>query len=385
MYYNLLGTLKRRLIYELQDVFTHHPVYEKVIPYIQSKNSFNERPPFGVIVKGAGGNRLPLSADNYLGRISSHTMLAYFDAPTFPIEWVREDLGAVAANDKVFPSAPGIYYLEVLEAPANATTPGTFIIDPLLTITQEFVRVFESGVEKGAKLARKPVKGTLRLYENAYFMLTEGEHYTVDYKTGDITFTTTFAPKAYVYAGYRTAAPSIGPKEFYWNSADTTTIPGVVIAFGKRARKGDKVAIVVYDDRRDTAEAYGGKFEVSFDLDIFAQDPTQAEEISDFLIMGLLMKQATLASEGIELIEMAPGGESDEPQDENADISSYTVPVSLQLRADWEIHVPLALTLSKAKAGGGSGGGGVQLVPTHLALSTLPVFADRNNDFERIG
>jgi hypothetical protein len=36
MYYYLLSSLKRRLILELQDSFSRHPVYEKVVPFIQN-------------------------------------------------------------------------------------------------------------------------------------------------------------------------------------------------------------------------------------------------------------------------------------------------------------------------------------------------------------
>jgi hypothetical protein len=378
MYYNLTGALKRRLVLEFKDAFSRHPVFEKATPYIQSKYAFQERPTFGMIVKGSGGNQMQLSADNYIGTIVSHVMLAYYGEPTHPLEWVREDLSAIRANDDIFPSVPGVYYIEVLNAPTNVTEPGQFVIDPLLTITQEYVSVSN----RTAQLKNKPVKGTVRLYENAYYMLTQERDYTIDTE-GKITFPPGFEPKEGVFASYRTAAPSSDPIDFYWNQPNMTAIPGAILAFGKRARLGDKVAVVVSQDRRDTALAYGGKFAMSFDIDIIASDPTQAEEMSDFACMSLLLKKSNFESEGIELVEITPGGEVEEQRDETGDLYSYNVPLSVQLRADWEAHIPLALTISKVSTSL-NGVSSTQMVHPNL-MGATPILVGRNNDFERIG
>ena len=64
-------------------------------------------------------------------------------------------------------------------------------------------------------------------------------------------------------------------------------MPGVVLAFGKRAQKGDKVAVVVYPDRVEAAIAHGGRFETSFDLDVISRDTNQMEEIADLTWLDL--------------------------------------------------------------------------------------------------
>jgi hypothetical protein len=399
MYYYLISSLKRRLVLELQDAFARHPVYQKIVPFIENKYAFDERPQYGIVIKGSNANKVQLSAENFVGTIASHVMLAYVGQPAYILEWVKEDVGAIDANNDAMPTPPGIYYMECLTAPTTPDEKGTFVLDPLLTASDELVLQFISGIEREAQLPTIPVNGTLRLWENRRTLLAEGRDYTVDYDTGAIRFVSRFAPNAVVTADYRYAAPSIGPIEFQWNTPDFTTLKGVVMAFGKRARPGDKVAIVVYADRVDTANAFGGRFEASFDVDVIARDPIQMEEIADFSVMSLWgEKRAVLSSEGIEIIDISIGGESEETYDETGDLYFYTASLSVQLQADWEIHVPLPLTISKVtpvsrEAENTIGPDQRTDATSNLHMmgpdssvffSTYPILVGRNHLFERI-
>lgn len=397
MYYRLVSALKRRLVVELQDAFSNHPVYDKIVPNIQNRYVFEERPQFGIVVKGSSANKVQLSGDNFIGLIHSHVMLAYLDKPAHLLEWVREDIRAVNAAGGM-PTAAGIYYLECLSVPTNLNETGLFAIDPLLSVIEEPVLFFESGIETQAQLQHTPVRGTLRLWENRNHLLQEGGDYSVDYTTGQIHFRTRFYPNSTVEGDYFYASDSIGPIEFKWNSADFTTLPGVVLAFGKRARVGDKLAVRVYADRVDTAKAYGGKFEVSFDLDVISQDPAQMEEIADFAVMSLWsQKKEVLEYEGIEVLEVSMGGEAEEQYDETGDLFFYNASLSVQLRADWEAHVPLPLTISKGSTSSAAAEAGVDfdrrtsmgsnlkmLSNGTLYIATAPILAGRNDSYERI-
>jgi hypothetical protein len=182
-----------------------------------------------------------------------------------------------------------------------------------------------------------------------------------------------------VTADYRYPVASIGPVSWAWNEANFTTLPGIVLAFGKRAKIGDKVAIVVYPDRVKVAEAFGGKFEVSFELDVIAMDPIQMEEIADFAVMSIWgVKKAALEFEGIEVVDVSMGGEAEDVYDETADLYYYQGSLSMQLRADWEIHVPVPLTISKVSSNLPAG------TPSSLFYATAPAIAGRNTNFERI-
>jgi hypothetical protein len=376
VYYHLTSPLRRRVILELQDSFSRHPVYDKIVPYIQNRYSRNERPQMGIVVKGASGNKVQLAGDNFIGNVISHVMLAYVGQPAYPIEWVREDLDYV--RQRGMTTLPGVYYVEILQAPKGANSDGYFAVDPLLTVTDEAVFHFQSGLEHVAQLQQIPVRGTVRMYANHRQFLVEGQDYIIDYPTGAINILQAFPVDTTLTADYRYASSSIGPVPFRWNTSNSTVLPGIVLAFGKRARRGDKVSVVVYKDRVDTAEAYGGKFEASFDIDVITRDSTQTEEIADLLMMYLWAeKKNRLELEGIEILEISEGGESEETADETADNYFFISSMSLQLRADWEVHIPLPLTISHVTDS-------AHVHSNRLLFETAPILVGRNPDFERI-
>jgi hypothetical protein len=391
VYYYLTGAIKRRLILELRDSFSRHPVYEKLVPFIQNRFAFDERPQFGIILKNASANKVALSADNFVGTVQSHVMLAYIKHPVYPLEWVREDLNTVRLNHDKMPTAPGIYYLEILKVPENAQDHGFYAIDPLLTQTDEAVLRFITGVEREAQLQHPPVKGTLRLWQNHNYLLVEGTDYSVNYENGEVLFLTNFDVNALVTADYRYPAPSMGPIPFSWNQADFKTLPGIVLAFGKRARLGDKVAVVVYPDRVDSANAYGGRFDLTLELDVISQDTNQVEEIADLVTMYLWgEKRPILSIEGLEITNISMGGESEEPYDETGDLNYYMASMTVEIQADWELHIPLPLTISRIAPAGGlaetlQGLSPIQQGPDNsLFYQTVPILKGRNNSYERI-
>jgi len=385
LYYNLVQSLKRRLILELKDSFSNHPVYRKIVPFIQNRFSFEERPQFGIVIKGSSANKVALAADNFMGTIQSHVMLAYVGQPSFPLEWVREDLRSIAIH-KGMPTPPGVYLMEILTAPTTPGEQGDFVIDPLYTVVDEPVLVFTGGTLQEAQLQHVPLKNTLRMWADSNFPLKEGVDYTVDYTSGALQMILPFPSGSTLSAQYRWAGESIGPVKYSWNTADFTTLPGVVLAFGKRAEAGHKVAVVVYTDRVDTAQAFGGKFEVSFDLDVIARDPIQMEELSDLLMMYLLaQKKPVLELEGIEILDVSMSGEAEEIADETGEEFFFQASLSIQMRADWEIHVPLPLTISKVTPiGDPTKPSLIQAVASEIFFQTHPIFEGRNDDYERI-
>lgn len=377
MYFYLTGALKERIILELRECFSRHPVYRKIVPCIQNRYSFEERPEYGIVVKGSSANKVQLDAGNFMGTLESHVMLAQVGQMAFPLEWVREDTSRVRAHNGM-PTPPGVYYLEILSAPRIPGEKGYFAIDPLLTVTDEPLVLMTSGFETEAQLQAVPLERTLRVFQGRNRMLVEGEDYEL-HPQGVVRFLRNFPKHAYISADYRYPGESLGPLPFEWNRADTTTLPGVVLAFGKRAEKGQKVAVVVYRDRVSAAQVHGGKSEVNLELDILARDTTQVGEIADLTKMYLWgEKKPALEFEGIEIIDVSIGGEGEEPIDESGQNFQYTVSVSLQLRADWEIHIPLPLTISRLEPQ-------VSQVQTSAFFEAYPVIAGRNPDYERIG
>ena len=346
MYFQLSAALKNRFIMELRRFWATHPKYRDLVDRIQGKYSFRERPQFGIIVKTSGATRVDLAADNYVGVVQSYTYLTRVQgSPGLAIEWVREDSLAIQRNAGMFPSPPGVYYIEIVEGPRdpNGFENLQFFVDPLLDVNHEQVMQID---ETTAQLAHAPLDGTLRLYESpSGYMLQEGIEYVVD-STGLITLTRPVNRGRSLVADYRYPIETRGPFPYRENTANNTAIPGVVLAFGRRGEKGDKLAVVVHPIRMPAALEYGGRWDVSLEFEVIARDVYAQQEITDLSVMFLLgVLRSVLTKEGIEMTEISMGGESEEVYDETGDDYFYNATFSATVQTDWSIHVPLDLMI----------------------------------------
>ena len=354
MYYQLTNAIKRRMILELRKYWTTHPRFTDLVDNIQGKYSFKERPQHGIIVKTGSATRVALSSDNFQGTIYSHCSLTHIgNNPATSIEWVREDPIAIKNNKGVFPSAAGIYYIEL-------TTDTEFYVDPLLDIFHEKLKRLS---DTQFQLEHLPLDGTLRLYEMPSSMvLYPDTNYTLDVTTGIVTLTEALPAQLSLSADYRYPLASKGPFTIKPNYADRTAIKGCMLAFGRRAQKGDVMAVVVSPYREAVALEYGGRWELSLDFDIIARDVYAQQEISDQTVMYLwTIARSHLVGEGINMTDVSLGGESEEAYDQTGDDYYYMSNFSMTVETDWAVHVPLtrrirrllpeALSVNKKSAG----------------------------------
>jgi len=353
MYFRMTEQVKRRLIQSLREFWSVQPQYPDLTDHIQGKYSFRERPQYGIVLKTSSANQVQLSADNFVGTVQSHVMLARVgDYPGLSIEWVREDQLAIQRNGGSFPSAPGVYYIEVVKAdapipPYDKEDALQFYVDPLLEANDETL----TKVDDLTYQTQNPVvAGSMRLYEMpGAIQLVEGINYTLDPDTGTVSLTEPVPRNGSLSADYRYAAPSIGPFPIVQMQANHTAIPGAVLAFGRRVQAGDRLAVVVTARRESTALEYGGRWDLNIDFDVIARDVYAQQEIVDLTVMYLWgIARSRLSMEGIEISSVNMGGESEEAYDENADDYYYNASISVQLQADWSIHVPLAATVRRA-------------------------------------
>ena len=331
--------MKRRFIFELRRFWATHPAYPDLPDKIQGKYSFRERPSYGIIVKTGSGSRVDLSADNFIGTTVSYVHLARTgNSPGLALEWVREDSVAIQKNSGIFPSPAGAYWIELTEDTE-------FFVDPLLDVRGEWATPVDSTTWR---LQYVPVAGTVRLFEMpARYMLVEGVNYTLavglDGKpTGEIDLVTPLTGNRAIVADYRWAGESIGPVTLNPGYADNYTIPGVVLAFGRRNKKGDKMVVVVDELRRPSALEYGGRWDVTLDFDVISRDVFAQQEIADMTVVWIWgVLRSWLSSEGLEIIDLSMGGESEEIYDDTADDYFYNSSFSLTVQTDWRLQVPL--------------------------------------------
>jgi hypothetical protein len=346
MYFALTEAMKRRFVLEMRRFWASHPKYRDIVDHIQGKYSFRERPQYGIIVKTSGGNRVDLSADNYIGVINAYPYLAKVGAYAgLSVEWVREDSLAIQKNGGLFPSLPGVYFMEITGA-------NEFYVDPLLDVYAEPVTMVDTIT---GQLQNAPLTGTLRLFEMpAAYQLVEGTNYTLTLDpagkpTGEIILAQALTGGRTLTADYRHAAASTGPHEFHPMFANNTAIPGVVLAFGERSEVGDRLAVVIQDMRRPACLAYGGQWELTLDFEVMSRDVYAQQQIADMTVIYLWgVLRAAMSSEGLEMTELSLGGESEEIYDDNADDYFYNSTFSLTVRTNWEIYVPLNIFLRQA-------------------------------------
>ena len=351
----LTSATKKRLIRELKKILYDHPRYRGDSENVQNKFSFAERPNRGIIVSGTSADRVRLSADNYIGRHSSFVMLTPVENfPCTTVEWVVENINELAKISRrrdVFPSPPGVYRVKIIDLPDDAhRIPGHFTIDPILTVHNEQLIVFQTSADPDAQLSHDNIyPGSLRLWINNRIALIPNVDYNIDYVTGYITFLTSTVSGNTVTADYRHATPTLGPFPFHREQPDIEAIPGAVIAFGDRSQQYDQMDIVVTDERVYTMDVYGGKFEVHFELLAFTKDSDDREKMSDYIVAKILEIQNVLGFEGIELVDVSPGGENEEVYNAESDDYFYDSTISVTIRVDWETYIPLPIVIQRSE------------------------------------
>lgn len=279
-------------------------------------------------------------------------MLTWFqNFPGTSIEWVTENKTVLESLDpsrSVFPSHPGVYLIEVKSIPdPSKDIPGEFEIEVIKTVFDEALLVFGSDNDCFASLSNTGVyEGSLNLWLDGKVKLIEGSDYSFDIDKNEITFLLPSIPGSYVVADYRYSDGTKSLHQFKMNESNISAIPGATIAFGERCVVGDKQAIVITDQRVETSDVYGGKFEINFELIAFTRDSDDREKFSDYIVVKFLELQNQLGFEGLELLEIAPSGESEESFNDTSDEYWYDSSISLSLRVDWETYSPLPISLS---------------------------------------
>lgn len=355
MFANLTEALKERLIQEVRSYWSVDEKYrDSLVPNIQGKYSFEERPQQAIILKSQSASPLQLSADHFQGTIVSYCFLTkVYGQEGISIEWIRENGIAIQQNNGVFPSRSGVYYIEVREEVVNVRgVPEerlVFYVDPLLEVIDERAILLDPLLYEVAAGNFHP--GSLRVYEMpGNIPYYSGVNYTADATTGRITLASPLPSGTYLSVDYRYAGTSTGPFPLPENGSDVTAIPGVVLAFGRRAYAGDIMAVVIGDRREPVAKEFGGRWEMSVDFDVMARDVYAQGEITDRTLMFLYTTaRDRLSTEGIEITTVNMGGEAEEIYDENGDDYFYTASLSLSVMTDWAIHVPIGRTLTRVE------------------------------------
>lgn len=175
--------------------------------------------------------------------------------------------------------------------------------------------------------------------------LMSHEDFTFDTETNDLVFYEPIAEDVDLRVSYFYSLASQGPYTFEAYGANNEAVAGCVLSFAKQAEVGGKQLVIISEKAEPTAEEYGGKFNVTFTLDVVALDPIQQEEITDLTAMYLLALKDQFDAEGLFLNEVSIQGESEQPYDENTTDQYYMASVSVSFMTDWHIRKAIPIKI----------------------------------------
>jgi hypothetical protein len=335
MFHYLTLEVRNLMIEELRRYWSDHPRYPELANNIQGKYSFDQRPQFGMVVKTGGANNFVMSSDNFLNTVRGYVYLAKTKKLQYgSIEWVKE-------NPK-FRAEEGIYILDIIKLEDLYETYQVDITK--YKRVKETEPMFISPTE--IQLLGTPIENSLRIIEKpSYMRYVEGVDYTLN---GDkIELASELLNGLNLEITYTELQVGvIEPKYVRPDQVYHQIIPGVLIYFGRRLRGGDQQAIVVLDTPDDIYSEYGGRWDVSVEIEIIARDVHSQADLADRTTVWMwAVLRDQLASRGINMNEVSLGGESEEVYDENGDDYFYTASISTTLQVDWFMHIPLIAPL----------------------------------------
>ena len=159
-------------------------------------------------------------------------------------------------------------------------------------------------------------------------------------------------------------------------------IPGLWIAIGDRVIANDQVAIIVSPQITETYQVYGSKENLSFTLEVKANDLQTASDFTEMLKQELLVwRHTNISADGIEIFE-ASRDYIGEQRDPSGTAPRYVYSLKVDASADWKIFVPLVTRLVSFTITNTATTldfpGKLQMVPRVTALGTfgfLPSYA----------
>ena len=121
----------------------------------------------------------------------------------------------------------------------------------------------------------------------------------------------------------------------------TDVIPGVWLAIGDNVTEQDQVAILVSPTRTECYEVYGSKENLTFTLDVKANDLMTASELSELIKAEWTYKNRdNMEADGITIFDISRE-QTGEARDASGTATTYTYSLNVTASCDWKGFVPL--------------------------------------------
>jgi len=154
----------------------------------------------------------------------------------------------------------------------------------------------------------------------------------------------------------------------------TSILAGLRLAIGDNVVVGDQCAVIVSPSMTETYEVFGSKENLSFTLEVKANDLQTASDLSEMLKRELLiMRRTDTEADGLTIFEITRSYVG-QARDLSATSPSYVYTLTITASADWKVYVPLIDRLVSLEITGGAGQtdflGKIQLQPRMKALGS---------------
>lgn len=339
MFAHLTLAVRDRIIHELREFWADDPRYPMLSNNIQGKYSFEERPQFGMVIRTGGASNIVLSPDNFIGTVLSTVSLARLKEfkPYGSVEWAKED--SMSSTN-----TPGVYVIKIFDDPSANVKGHSFH-----AYAHRYERRIEASpmvIGREIHLLDAPLEGSLRLIEYPSMRLVRKAEYELNNETGVVTLAEDLPSGFKIEARYTVDSGQEGPFTVKPAQAYNNIVKGAILAFGRKIREGDQQVVIVSETPEIVSEEYGGRWDVSVDVELIARDPHSQADICDrttVWIWSSLRKKLTEI--GVDISEVNLGGEAEEVYDENGDDYFYTGSISFTAQTNWFVHDPVVIPI----------------------------------------
>lgn len=129
------------------------------------------------------------------------------------------------------------------------------------------------------------------------------------------------------------------------NGLQTSILPGLRLAIGDNVVVGDQCAVIVSPALTETYEVFGSKENLSFVLEVKANDLQTASDIGEMIKREMLvLRRINTEADGLTIFEMTRGYVG-QARDSSATAPSYVYTLQVTASADWKVYVPLVTRL----------------------------------------
>jgi hypothetical protein len=129
------------------------------------------------------------------------------------------------------------------------------------------------------------------------------------------------------------------------NGQQTSILPGLRLAIGDNVVVGDQAAIIVSPTLTETYEVFGSKENLSFSLEVRANDLQTASDLSEMIKREMLVtRRIDTEADGLTIFEITRGyiGQA---RDLSATAPGYVYTLQVTASADWKVYIPLVTRL----------------------------------------